>query len=115
VVWLVVTYMTKPEPDEKLDAFYKRVRPGGRGWRRVAQRLGYGDEGIEGGAITWSNWVAGVAAVYTSLFGIGKIIFGQTMTGVILLVVAGVCFAWIARSFRAADSSGAGTRRLSAD
>ena len=112
VVWLVVTYMTKPEPDATLDAFYKRVRPGGRGWRTVAKRLGYGEEGIEGGAITWSNWVAGVAAVYTSLFGIGKIIFGQTMTGVILLAVAGVCFAWIARSFREADSSGAGTRSV---
>ena len=112
VVWLAVTYMTKPEPDATLDAFYKRVRPGGRGWRTVAKRLGYGEEGIEGGAITWSNWVAGVAAVYTSLFGIGKLIFGQTMTGVILLVVAGVCFAWIARSFREADSSGAGTRSV---
>ena len=112
VVWLVVTYLTKPEPDATLDAFYKRVRPGGRGWRTVAKRLGYGEEGIEGGAITWSNWVAGVAAVYTSLFGIGKIIFGQTMTGVILLAVAGVCFAWIARSFREADSSGAGTRSV---
>jgi SSS family solute:Na+ symporter len=112
VVWLVVTYMTKPEPDATLDAFYKRVRPGGRGWRRVAQRLGYGDEGIEGGAITWSNWIAGVAAVYTSLFGLGKVIFGDTMTGLILLAVAGVCFAWIARSFREADSSGAGTRRI---
>ena len=110
VVWLVVTYMTKPEPDATLDAFYHRVRPGGRGWRRVAQRLGYGTEGIEGGAITWSNWVAGVAAVYTTLFGIGKLIFGDTLAGVILLVVAGVCFIWIARSFREADSSGAGSR-----
>jgi SSS family solute:Na+ symporter len=115
VVWLVVTYMTKPEPDERLDAFYHRVRPGGRGWRHVAARLGYGEEGIEGGAITWSNWIAGVAAVYTTLFGIGKLIFGQTMAGVILLVAAGLCFAWIARSFRAAGSSGAGTRSVSTE
>jgi Na+/proline symporter len=113
VAWLAVTYMTKPESDATLDAFYHRVRPGGRGWRRVAARLGYGDEGIEGGAITWSNWVAGVAAVYTSLFGIGKIIFGQTVSGVILLAVAGVCFWWIARSFRISGSSGAGSRGAS--
>src|SRR5687767_9330328 len=113
VVWLAVTYMTKPEPDDHLDAFYHRVRPGGRGWRRVAARLGYGEEGIEGGAVTWSNWIAGIAAVYTTLFGIGKLIFGQTMVGVILLVAAGLCFAWIARSFRAAGSAGAGTRSVS--
>ena len=112
VVWLTVTYMTKPEPDATLDAFYHRVRPGGRGWRRVAQRLGYGDEGIEGGAITWSNWIAGVAAVYTTLFGLGKIIFGQTISGVILLGVAAACFWWISRSFKAMGS-GAGSRSAS--
>ena len=113
VVWLIVTYMTKPESDATLDTFYHRVRPGGRGWRRIAARLGYGDEGIEGGAITWSNWVAGVAAVYTSLFGIGKLIFGETLTGVILLGVAAFCFWWIARSFRTSGSAGAGSRSAS--
>jgi TM2 domain-containing membrane protein YozV len=112
VVWLAVTFMTKPEPDATLDAFYHRVRPGGRGWRQVAQRLGYGDEGIEGGAITWSNWIAGVAAVYTTLFGIGKIIFGQTLSGLILLAVAAACFWWISRSFKAMGS-GAGSRTAS--
>jgi len=112
VVWLAVTFMTKPEPGATLDAFYHRVRPAGRGWRRVAQRLGYGDEGIEGGAITWSNWIAGVAAVYTTLFGIGKIIFGNTVPGVILLAVAAAGFWWISRSFKAMGS-GAGSRTAS--
>lgn len=40
IVWLAVTYATKPEPDETLDAFYLRVRPGGPGWRHVSERLG---------------------------------------------------------------------------
>ena len=100
IVWLVVTYMTSPEPDSVLDSFYKRVRPGGPGWRRIAERNGYGREGIEGGALAWTNWIAGIVAVYCSLFGIGKIIFGETMTGIILIVVALGAFAWIARSFR---------------
>jgi len=38
--------------------------------------------------------------VYTTLFGIGKLVFGETMTGLILLAVAVAAFAWIARSFR---------------
>ncbi len=38
IVWLTVTFMTKPEPDEKLDSFYLRVRPGGFGWARVSRR-----------------------------------------------------------------------------
>src|SRR6266849_7894437 len=31
VVWLSVTYMTAPVPDDVLEAFYRRVRPGGPG------------------------------------------------------------------------------------
>jgi Na+/proline symporter len=67
----------------------------------VAERTGFGAEGIEGGALPWTNWIAGIVAVYTTLFGIGKIIFGETMMGVILLVIAVAAFSWIARSFRA--------------
>jgi Na+/proline symporter len=100
VVWLTVTFMTKPESDEVLVNFYRRVRPGGAGWRRIAEKAGFGAEGIEGGWIPWSNWIAGIVAVYSSLFGIGKLIFGQTGVGVAMLAVAAACFAWIARSFR---------------
>jgi Na+/proline symporter len=100
VVWLVVTYITSPEPDSTLDSFYRRVRPGGPGWRRVAERNGFGKEGIEGGALAWTNWIAGIVAVYSSLFGIGKVIFGETALGLGMLAVAAAAFAWIARSFR---------------
>ncbi|HMA03215.1 MAG: sodium:solute symporter family protein [Gemmatimonas sp.] len=99
IVWLVVTFATKPEPDAVLEAFYKRVRPGGPGWLRVSTRLGYGREEIPGGRWAWANWLAGVIAVYATLFGIGKIVFGEWMAGAILVVIAIVAFAWIARSF----------------
>ncbi|MEO8622827.1 MAG: sodium:solute symporter family protein [bacterium] len=104
VVWLTVTFLTKPESDEKLQAFYQRVRPGGPGWRRTAEQLGYGGESIPGGALAWTNWLAGIVAVYSSLFGIGKLIFGETLTGVIMLIVAALAFAWIARAFREEDA-----------
>ena len=44
VVWLVVTYKTAPTATATLDTFYRRVRPGGPGWRAVAERLGFGPE-----------------------------------------------------------------------
>lgn len=100
VAWLVVTFMTSPEPDDTLDAFYIRVRPGGPGWARVSQRLGYGGEGIPGGALAWTNWIAGIVAVYTTLFGIGKLVFGEIGTGIILLAIALAAFVWIAKAFR---------------
>ncbi|HEV7992944.1 MAG TPA: sodium:solute symporter family protein [Gemmatimonadaceae bacterium] len=104
LVWLTVTFMTKPEPDSKLEAFYERVRPGGPGWRRISDKLGYNGETIPGGALAWTNWLAGIVAVYASLFGIGKIIFGELGTGLAMLVIAAAAFAWIAKAFREEDA-----------
>ena len=110
VVWLSVTFMTAPEPDSKLEAFYERVRPGGPGWRRISEKLGYGGESIPGGALAWTNWLAGIVAVYSSLFGIGKIVFGEVGRGILLLVIAAGAFAWIAKAFREEDASVRGQR-----
>jgi hypothetical protein len=35
--WLAVTFLTQPESDATLQAFYNRVRPAALGWRRFAQ------------------------------------------------------------------------------
>jgi SSS family solute:Na+ symporter len=104
VVWLSVTFLTAPEPDAKLEAFYERVRPGGPGWRRISDKLGYAGESIPGGALAWTNWLAGIVAVYASLFGIGKIVFGELGNGFILLAIAAAAFAWIAKAFREEDA-----------
>ena len=101
VVWLVVTFATSPEPPAVLEAFYRRVRPGGPGWAQVSQRLGFGREPIPGGALAWTNWIAGIVAVYATLFGIGKLVFAETGMGILMLLIAVAAFYWISRSFRA--------------
>jgi solute:Na+ symporter, SSS family len=103
VVWIVVTLVTKPETEATLERFYRRVRPGGPGWAQVSTRLGFGREPIPGGALAWTNWIAGVVAVYATLFGIGKVVFGELVPGLITLAIAIAAFAWIARSFRAEE------------
>jgi Na+/proline symporter len=105
VAWLAVTWATQPEDDAILDAFYRRVRPGGPGWRHVAIRTGFGAERLAGGGRAWVNWIAGIAAVYSSLFGIGKLIFGPPLVGAALLTFAVVAFAWIAKSL-SSDTAG---------
>jgi solute:Na+ symporter, SSS family len=100
IVWLGVTFATKPEPDRVLEAFYRRVRPGGPGWAVVSTRIGFGRESIPGGALAWTNWIAGIVAVYSSLFGIGKIVLGNLLPGLVMLAIAVIAFSWIARSFR---------------
>jgi SSS family solute:Na+ symporter len=100
VAWIAVTFATSPEPDSKLVSFYTRVRPGGPGWARIAELAGFGREPIAGGALAWTNWIAGIIAVYATLFGIGKIVFGYIKPGITLLIIAILAFAWIARAMR---------------
>jgi solute:Na+ symporter, SSS family len=99
-VWLTVTFLTDPEPDAVLDRFYRKVRPGGFGWRPVAQRLGFGDDRIPGGALSWVNWVAGVIAVFTALFGVGEFLTGSTRKGALYSLAAIGAFALIMRNLR---------------
>jgi Na+/proline symporter len=105
LVWITVTLLTAPEPASVLESFYARVRPGGPGWARVSTAAGFGREPIPGGALAWTNWVAGIVAVYSSLFGIGKLIFGDLALAGVFLVLAALSFAWIARTFRSDLSS----------
>src|SRR5689334_17518304 len=87
-VWLAVTLLTQPESDAVLDRFYRQVRPGGLGWRRVAGRLGFGQDRIPGGALSWVNWVAGVTAVYSAVFGVGEFLTGSAALGWLECLVA---------------------------
>jgi solute:Na+ symporter, SSS family len=100
VVWLTVTFLTPPEPDAVLERFYRKVRPGGLGWRRVSNRLGFGNDRIPGGALSVVNWVAGVVAVFTALFGVGEFLTGTTRNGVLYFVVSVGAFALIMRNLR---------------
>src|SRR4051794_17327632 len=101
VVWLAVTFATAPESDATLERFYRQVRPGGPGWKPVSTRLGFGDDPIPGGALSWVNWVAGLAAVYCALFGVGAFLTGTVRQGVIYSVLAIAAFALIQRNLRA--------------
>jgi SSS family solute:Na+ symporter len=101
LVWFGVTFLTAPESDETLDRFYRQVRPGGPGWRRVARRLGYGDDRIPGGALSWVNWLAGLAAVYCAVVAVGAMLTGTPMRALIYALVAIGSFLLIQRNLRA--------------
>ena len=100
VVWLTVTLRTAPESQATLDRFYRQVRPGGPGWRTIARRLGFADDPIPGGALSWINWVAGVAAVYCAVFSVGAFLTGSPPSGLLYAAVAIAAFALIQRNLR---------------
>jgi SSS family solute:Na+ symporter len=86
-VWLVVTFLTKAENDEKLNSFYTKVHPGGVGWKRIAVNLPdvKGDTGF---GRLFVNWFAGSLMVMAALFGIGKIIFAEYLTGFVFIGIS---------------------------
>lgn len=86
VAWLLVTFLTKPTDDETLRSFYKRIRPGGPGWKKVVDRAE-----AEGVVLQKSNelkWdvptgiicmLLGVLAIYSALFTVGQLLYGNMM------------------------------------
>jgi Na+/proline symporter len=87
IVWLTVTLLTKPCTEEKLKDFYTKVHPGGWGWKKytklypeVKQDSGYG--------YLFLCWFLGCIMVLFFLFGFGKILFQEYLTGIIYLIIA---------------------------
>ncbi|HSO74899.1 MAG TPA: sodium:solute symporter family protein [Blastocatellia bacterium] len=109
-VWLAVTLLTSAEPMDKLVAFYRRVRPDGPGWTRVAAEGGLAEPGAGGSlAAQFANWLLGCLLIYAFLFGSGYVIFGDWSKGVALLVGGLLAGALILRNLQKTNHRGAET------
>jgi SSS family solute:Na+ symporter len=86
ICWVAVTLLTPPESDEHLVGFYRRTRPDGPGWTRIAALSGGPPPGSL--APLFVNWVAGVVVVYAALFGIGHALLGSTVVALMCVVAA---------------------------
>jgi len=89
-VWLAVTFLTKPESEDVLLAFYRRVRPSAALWGPVARKA---TDVVpkKDGLFNLIDWICGVLMIYAFLFGAGKIIFGEIALG-LALAAAGLVF-----------------------
>jgi SSS family solute:Na+ symporter len=96
VIWLAVTMITAPEKEEILISFYRRVRPSASFWGPIALKAS-DVQVIHDGACNLVDWICGCILVYMTLFGIGKLIFGQVLMGTVFLVlglIAGSIIYW---------------------
>jgi Na+/proline symporter len=84
VVWIAVTFLTRPETKDTLVNFYRRVRPGRAGWRPVSEMA---PEVVSagGGWFDALDWICGCALIYGALFGVGKLLLGEMGLGLGLL------------------------------
>jgi solute:Na+ symporter, SSS family len=90
IVWVTVTLLTKPEPDQVLLSFYRHVRPDVRGWKRVASQAPELAEHRDLKANLLA-WAIGCAMIYLCLFGTGKLLLREFAVGWCLLAGSAVC------------------------
>ena len=89
IVWLVVTFVTKPDDDQKLIEFYKKTRPGGPGWKRIVNLPDFKNKKEYNK--TWAVprgilcMLVGCLAIYSALFSTGYFIYGEFYLGLIML------------------------------
>lgn len=93
LIWLIVTYLTAPENDKVLFAFYLKTQPGGPGWKKIITRADKAKISIIKTTEKWSvpngilAMVLGCIVIYSSMFAIGNYIYGEYIIAVVLTFV----------------------------
>ncbi|WP_108870090.1 sodium:solute symporter family protein [Aquimarina aquimarini] len=95
IVWVVVTFFTKPESKETLQSFYKSIQPGGPGWKKIVDEAKAEGVEIVESREKWTvpsgilAMLLGCVLVYSCLFAVGNLIYGDyTLAGIIALIAA---------------------------
>jgi SSS family transporter len=102
VVWLTVTFLTQPESDEVLVKFYKKVRPAGKLWAKIYTKYQL-ESSTDSIPVALRDWIYGVILVYSFLFGLGKVLFGELLLGFLLLLFAAIVSYLIKRDINKID------------
>jgi len=92
--WILITYLTPEEDKKVLREFYKKIQPGGRGWKKVVDEAK--EEGIDlkGKKEAWDVptgilcMILGCFFVYSILFSIGYFLYSEFNFAIILLTVS---------------------------
>ena len=89
VIWVIATFITKPESKETLERFYAKVTPMGS-WDGYRGDHTPPDQLLP--AIT--NILLSIGAIFGYLFGLGQIFFGNITLGV-SCIIAGSVMVWL--------------------
>ena len=93
IIWLIVTYLTSPEKDKVLFAFYLKTQPGGPGWDRVVRKAEKAKISIKQTKEKWSvpngilAMILGCILIYSTMFAIGNYIYGEYFIAIVLTFV----------------------------
>ena len=96
IIWLTATFVTQPESKEVLRGFYRKIQPGGPGWKKVVDEAKAENVEVMAKGEKWSvpsgiiAMLLGVVLIYTIMFATGHWIYGKTNSALILTGVAAV-------------------------
>ena len=94
ISWLFVTMITPPSSMNTLQNFYKKIQPGGPGWKKVVKESEKNGIIISGKKDKWDVpsgilcMIFGSIAVYSILFGIGYILYSKTTLGFVFILIS---------------------------
>ena len=103
VVWLAVTFLTRPTDREQLITFYKKVRPAGPGWRDIRAAAG-GEGSPDRLSLALLGWTLGCVLIYSALFGVGSFLYGRTVAAVAFTILFAVSALGLTRLLPAPNS-----------
>ena len=92
--WLTVTMVTPPSSMDTLQNFYKKIQPGGPGWKKIVKESKDNGIIISGKKEKWDVpsgilcMVFGSLSVYSVLFGVGYILYSKTTLGLVFLIIS---------------------------
>lgn len=95
VVWLLVTFLTKPEPQKHLIQFCQQVRPLGA-WKKIYQESSI-EKPNEKLYYLFINWISAVAFTYAILFCSGKLLFLEWQAAgwwSAIAIISGITLRW---------------------
>ncbi len=101
LIWITVTFLTKPDSNKDLINFCKKTNPGGPGWKKI--KIEALKKGICFDKETDNKWsvplgiicmLLGSFAIYSFLFSTGYFIYGEINNGISFLTI-GIIFATV--------------------
>jgi solute:Na+ symporter, SSS family len=82
--WIIVTFLTHPVNDDTLRNFYRKIRPGGPGWKAVVDRAKAENINlIKESDLRWDVptgllcMMLGCVMIYSTLFAIGNLLYAN--------------------------------------
>ena len=97
IIWVLTSFITPQESEDTLQNFVDKVNPGGPGWKNYTSSSESGAWFVPKGIFLMA---LGCTAVYGFLLSIGHFIYGNGLTGILLLVISFLAFFGIYKTWK---------------